>query len=116
MKYTVLKSKIHRITVTEAELNYEGSIEIDGILLDKAGIKEFEKVLVANFTNGKRYETYVTRGKENSGVVKVNGGGARYSCIGDILTVFSFALVSGNDVICPTIVFVDEDNHIKELK
>jgi len=113
MKYTVLKSKIHCVTVTEACLDYEGSIEIDGVLLDKAGIKEFEKVLVANFTNGNRYETYVTRGKENSGVVKVNGGGARYSCVGDTLTVFSFTVICENATIHPKIIFVDENNHIK---
>jgi aspartate 1-decarboxylase len=81
MRCIVLKSKIHSATVTEASLEYEGSIEIDETLMKAAGIREYEKVLVANSTNGNRYETYVIKGKPDSGTIRVNGAGARYSAI-----------------------------------
>jgi aspartate 1-decarboxylase len=115
MKIFVLKSKIHNATVTEAKLEYEGSIVIDEILMKAANIKEYEKVLIANFTNGNRYETYVMKGKSNSGIISVNGAGARYSCVGDKITIFTFASIEENEEIKPKIVIVDQENKIKKI-
>ena len=116
MKLTVLKSKIHCATVTKASLDYEGSIEIDETLMKAAGLIEFEKVLVANFTNGNRYETYVMKGKADSGVIGVNGAGARYSAVGDKVTVFAFTQIEESETIGPKIVLVDEKNRIKTVR
>ena len=116
MKLTVLKSKIHCAFVTTAHLDYEGSIEIDATLMKAAGIVEYEKVLVANFTNGNRYETYVMKGEADSGVIGVNGAGARYSQVGDKVTVFAFAQADASEQVSPKIVFVDKENHVKAVK
>lgn len=116
MQITVLKSKIHTATVTEANLHYEGSIVIDESLMKEAGIREHEKVLVANFTNGNRYETYVMKGKAGSGTIAVNGAGARYSCVGDIVTIFAFATIDKADRLKPKIIVLDKKNRIKLRK
>lgn len=113
MNISVLKSKIHTATVTEANLHYEGSIVIDEALLEAVGIREYEKVLVANFTNGNRYETYVMKGEANSGIISVNGAGARYSCVGDIVTIFAFASIDNSTELKPKIIIADEKNGIK---
>ncbi len=115
MKITVLKSKIHTARVTETNLHYEGSIIIDEELMEAANIKEYEKVLVANFTNGNRYETYAMKGARNSGIISVNGGGARYSCIGDEVTIFAFAQVEEYESIKPKIIIVDKENKIQKI-
>jgi aspartate 1-decarboxylase len=115
MRCTVLKSKIHSATVTGASLDYEGSIEIDETLMKASGIREYEKVLVANFTNGNRYETYVIKGKPDSGTICVNGAGARYSVIGDKMTVFAFANIDESESVRPKIVLVDNKNRIKKI-
>ena len=99
---------------TEANLHYEGSISIDEKLMEVAGIREFEKVLVVNFTNGNRYETYVIKGKFGSGEIAVNGAGARYSCVGDVITIMAFAQIDENESIKPKIIILDEDNNIKK--
>ena len=114
LKYIALKSKIHSAKVTKRDYKYEGSIEIDQDLLDAANLKAYEKVLVANFTNGYRYETYVIPGERNSGIICVSGGGARYSCIGDTVTIFSFGVYNKNEVPHPIVVLVDEHNKIRE--
>jgi aspartate 1-decarboxylase len=116
MYCTVLKSKIHPATVTEACLQYEGSIVIDEVLMKAAGIKEYEKVLVANIANGNRYETYVMKGKPDSGVICVNGAGARYSCVGDKVTVFAFGIIGESESVHPKIVLVNGKNCIKKVK
>ncbi|UCG36134.1 MAG: aspartate 1-decarboxylase [Candidatus Bathyarchaeota archaeon] len=116
MKLTILKSKVHCAIVTKASLDYEGSIEIDETLMKAAGIIEYEKVLVANFTNGNRYETYVMKGMADSGVICVNGAGARYSAVGDKVTIFAFAQVEESERISPKIVLVDERNRIKSIR
>jgi len=116
MLITVLKSKIHTATVTGAKLHYEGSITIDETLMKAAGIREFEKVLVANFTNGNRYETYTIKGKAGSGIIEVNGGGARYSCVGDTLTIFTFAQIKPSEKLKPKIIILDKNNRIKKRK
>lgn len=116
MKITVLKSKIHTATVTEANLEYEGSIVIDETIMKAVGIVEYEKVLVANFTNGNRYETYVIKGAVNSGIISVNGGGARYSCVGDTITIFAFINLEVGEKFQPKIIILDENNSIKKVK
>ncbi len=115
MKYAVLKSKIHCAKVTHASFDYEGSIEIDESLMKAAGLKEYEKVLVANFTNGNRYETYVIKGKADSGIIGVNGAGARYNVVGDKVTIFAFTEIDESESANPKIVVVDEENRILKI-
>jgi aspartate 1-decarboxylase len=114
MRIVVLKSKLHTACVTGAHLEYEGSIVIDRDLLDAAGIREWEKVLVANLDNGNRYETYVMAGARGSREVSVNGAGARYSCVGDRITVFAFAVVEESEEVSPRLVLLDERNRVVE--
>ena len=115
MRIHILKSKIHTARVTGAVLEYEGSIVIDADLMAAAGLREFEKVLVANFTNGNRYETYVMTGEAGSGVISVNGAGARYSCVGDLVTIFAFAEIDAEETIEPRIIVCDEKNRVKTV-
>ncbi len=91
MRIEVLKSKIHRVTVTEADLNYIGSITLDPLLMEAANLIEGEKVQVLNCNNGERFETYVITGEKNSGVVCLNGPAARRVAVGDIVIVCSYA-------------------------
>lgn len=91
MNIEVLKSKIHRVTVTEADLNYVGSITIDEDLMDAAALIENEKVQVLNINNGERLETYVIRGKRGTGVICLNGPAARKVSVGDVVIVISYA-------------------------
>jgi aspartate 1-decarboxylase len=114
MRIHVLKSKIHEAAVTEAKLEYEGSIVIDESLMTAANIREYEKVLVANLSNGNRYETYVMKGAAGSGIISVNGATARYSYVGDKITIFAFAELEENESIRPRILLVDEKNRIKK--
>jgi aspartate 1-decarboxylase len=93
MQIQVLKSKIHRVTVTEADLNYIGSITIDEDLMDAANLIENEKVQVLNINNGERLETYVIRGARGSGVICMNGPAARKVAVGDILVIISYGLM-----------------------
>jgi len=115
MMLTMLKSKIHRATVTEANLYYEGSITIDSKLLDACGLIENEKVEVFNLNNGSRLETYAIRGKEGSGIICLNGPAARGACVGDSVIIVSYALADEKEAqkIKPKIVKVDERNRIK---
>ena len=87
----VLKSKIHRATITQANLNYIGSISIDEDLMDAANFIEFEKVQVVNINNGERLETYVIKGERGTGVISLNGAAARKAQIGDLVIIVSFA-------------------------
>jgi aspartate 1-decarboxylase len=109
MQIEVLKSKIHRVTVTEANLNYIGSIAIDEDLMDAADIIEFEKVQVVNINNGERLETYVIRGKRGSGTICLNGAAARKVQVGDILLIVSYASMEFNEAkkFQPKIIFPD---------
>jgi aspartate 1-decarboxylase len=93
MYIEVIKSKIHRVTVTEANLNYLGSITIDEDLLDAAGLIENEKVQVVNINNGERLETYIIKGERGTGVVCLNGPAARKVVVGDIVIIMSYAMV-----------------------
>ncbi len=108
----LLKSKIHRATVTDANLNYNGSITLDPVLMEKADIREFEKVTVVNLNNGERFETYAIEGKPNSGDICINGAAARLVQIGDIVIVLTYALLDGPEWAAhkPKIVHVDAKN------
>ena len=112
----MLKSKIHRATVTDANLDYEGSIALDPILMKEADLIEFEKVHVLDVTNGNRLETYLIKGKENSGEVCVNGAAAHLVNINDLVIIASYCSLNEEELINfkPTIILVDEKNQIKE--
>ena len=105
----VLKSKIHRVTVTEANLNYIGSIAIDEDLMDAANIIENEKVQVLDLNNGERLETYVIKGERGSGAICLNGAAARKVIVGDILLIMSFASLDFEEAkkFKPTVIFPD---------
>jgi aspartate 1-decarboxylase len=114
MKRTMCKSKIHRATVTDANLAYEGSVSIDGALLDAADIREYEQVHVVNIANGARFETYAMRAPANSGDVVVNGAAARLVQPGDAVIIFSYASYDEAELeaFAPTFIFVDAENRI----
>jgi aspartate 1-decarboxylase len=114
MKRIMCKSKIHRATVTDANLNYEGSISVDPTLLEAADILEYEQVHVVNIANGARFETYAMRGREGSGEVVINGAAARLVQPGDMVIIFSYASYEAAELedFEPTFVFVDADNRI----
>jgi len=108
----MMKSKIHRATVTEANLNYVGSITIDENLMEAADILENEKVQIVDNNNGSRLETYVIPGPRGSGVICLNGAAARLVQPGDTVIIISYAMLSSEELEShkPTVVFVDEDN------
>jgi len=114
MNRTVLKSKIHRAHVTEANLYYEGSITIDKKLMQEADILEYEKVEVFNLNNGHRLETYAIGGKAGSGVICLNGPAARGACVGDEVIIVSYALLEGKEAgkLKPRIIKVNARNRI----
>lgn len=117
MQVTVLKSKIHRATVTQAELNYIGSITVDSELMEAAGLIEYERVQVADIDNGKRLETYVIAGDPGSGVICLNGAAARYVSTGDRVIIMSYAQMTQEEVKenPPKVVFVDMENKISRI-
>jgi len=110
----VLKSKIHRVKVTQAELDYMGSITLDEDLIDAAGMFPGEKVQVVNVNNGERLETYVIRGERGSGVVCLNGPAARKASIGDIVIVIAYGILEEAEAreYIPKIVFPDSQNKL----
>ena len=114
---TLMKSKIHRATVTEANIDYVGSITIDADLMKAADLLPHEKVQVADITNGARLETYVIEGPPGSGVVCLNGAAARLVSEGDKVIVISYAQMSDEEARAhrPTVVFVDEDNKVMSI-
>lgn len=114
MQLSLLKTKIHRATVTHSELNYEGSIAIDGNLLQASGIREFEQVHIWDVTNGARFTTYALRAEEGSGIISLNGGAARHVQVGDLVIIAAFAGVSEQEAaqFKPTLVYVDGQNRV----
>lgn len=114
---TMLTSKLHRATVTEANLNYVGSITIDEDLLDAANILVNEKVQVVNNNNGERFETYTIPGKRGSGMICVNGAAARLVQPGDIVIILSYALMSNEEAQrhAPTVLLMDQHNSIEQI-
>lgn len=118
MLRTMCKGKIHRATVTQADLNYVGSITIDQDLLDAADIYPYEQVQVVNINNGARLETYTIPGARGSGVICLNGAAARLNAVGDLVIIISYAQCNEEEIrsLQPHVVFVDENNHLTEQK
>lgn len=114
MKIEILKSKIHRATVTEADINYVGSITIDEVLMEAANLIEYEKVHVLNINNGERIETYIIKGERGSGVICLNGAAARKFLKSDLVIIASYALMEIEEAksFQPKIIFPDYDNHL----
>ena len=112
MLRTILKSKIHKAVVTEANLDYGGSIAIDSEILEAADIIDNEMVQVVNLNNGSRLETYAIPGKKGSGVISMNGGAARLAAVGDRLLIMSYVLTETKDSLGhkPKIIFLDDKN------
>lgn len=112
MLIEVMISKIHRATVTEANLNYIGSITIDKELIDAAGLCSYQKVAIVNNNNGNRFETYVIEGEPGSGVICLNGAAARQALPGDIIIIIAYALMNRDEAKnnIPTVIYVDEKN------
>ena len=117
MTVTMLKSKIHRATVTQAELDYVGSITNDEALMKASGIMEYEKVQIADVNNGQRFETYVIAGEEGSGVICLNGAAARCVQKGDKVIIMGYAQIDNTKALehKPKVVFVDDDNRITRI-
>ncbi len=115
MLLQIFKSKIHRATVTEANLNYVGSITIDGALMDAANIYEGERIQIVNNNNGERFETYAIRGEEGSGVICLNGAAARKVEVGDVVILITYALMSHDEAMNHKAVnvFPDENNRLE---
>lgn len=114
MFVNVLKSKLHRVKVTQAELNYVGSITIDEDLMDAAGLLENEQVHIVNNNNGERLITYVIRGERGSGIICLNGAAARRAQVGDIVIIISYAMMTPDEARAhqPTVVFPDDNNRL----
>jgi aspartate 1-decarboxylase len=118
MNLTMLKGKIHRATVMQAEIDYVGSITVDANLLDAAGILEYEKVAVVDVTNGARLETYTIAGERSSGMICLNGAAAKLINKGDTVIIMAYAQMSEEEAkqYRPKVVFVDGNNKITSVK
>jgi aspartate 1-decarboxylase len=116
MLRNMLIGKIHRATVTQADLHYIGSITIDEDLMEAANMKEYEYVHIWNIDNGERFQTYTIKGKRGSGVICLNGAAARKVAVGDKIIIAAFGLVDDKeaDAVAPKVVIVDKDNKIVE--
>ena len=112
MLRTMMKAKIHRATVTDSNLDYQGSITIDESLLEKTGIIPYEQVDIYNITNGERFTTYAIKGPRNSGVICINGAAAHNAKRGDLVIIVSYGTFQENELegFEPRVVFVDKDN------
>jgi len=117
MRRIVMKSKIHRATVTKAELYYEGSLTLDEALMEAADVLPFERVQVVNLNNGERFETYVIAGERNSGIVCLNGPAARLGTVGDEIIILTYGAYSDDELrsFRPTVVHVNKENRIIEI-
>lgn len=117
MLLNMLKAKIHRATVTEADLSYEGSVTVDKELMDAVGLYPFERVHIYNINNGERFETYAIEGAAGSGVIGLNGAAARKGLIGDLIIIVTYAIYSPEELEAfrPKIVVLDKENRIKNF-
>ena len=117
MKLIMLKSKIHRATVTQAELDYVGSITIDESLMEAAGILEYQQVQVVDIDNGARFETYTIAGERNSGIICLNGAAARCAQKGDKVIIMAYCSLSPEEAAehKPVVVFVDDENKAQRV-
>ncbi|MBW8457922.1 MAG: aspartate 1-decarboxylase [Thiobacillus sp.] len=118
MQRTMLKSKLHRATVTHSELHYEGSCAIDETLLDAANIHEYEQIQIYNVTNGERFTTYAIRAARDSGIISVNGAAAHKANPGDLVIIATFAVYNELELVryAPELVYVDADNRILDTR
>ena len=118
MQRTMLKSKLHRATVTHSELHYEGSCAIDEALLDAANIHEYEQIQIYNVTNGARFTTYAIRAARDSGVISVNGAAAHKADPGDLVIIATYATYNEIELAryAPELVYVDADNRILDTR
>lgn len=116
MQRVMLTAKIHRATITEADLNYDGSLSIDSDLMESAGMMPFERVKVYNINNGERFETYAIKGKAGSGVIGLNGAAARKGHVGDLIIIATFGLYLEQELeqYKPTILLLDQNNTVKQ--
>ncbi|NLH01224.1 MAG: aspartate 1-decarboxylase [Clostridiales bacterium] len=117
MQVQMLKGKIHRATVRQAELDYVGSITVDKDLLDAAGILEYEKVQVVDINNGNRFETYTISGERGTGMICLNGAAARCVAVNDKIIIMAYAFMTPEEAVAskPKVVFVDDSNRIKRV-
>ncbi|OGC76835.1 MAG: aspartate 1-decarboxylase [candidate division Zixibacteria bacterium RBG_16_50_21] len=115
MLIQICKSKIHRARVTQARLDYEGSLTIDSVLMKKAGVIPFEKVQVVNLNNGERFETYLIEGKAHTGTICLNGPAARLGQVGDEVIIIAYACIEPKEAqkIKPKLVYLDSKNRIR---
>lgn len=111
----ILLSKLHRATVKECDLNYNGSIKIDEALLEASGMREFERVEVLNVSNGARFSTYIIKGERDSGMIGINGAAARLAQVGDKVIVVNYGMLDESELATyqPRIIVLDDDNRIK---
>lgn len=118
MQITLLKSKLHRVTTTHAELDYEGSCAIDGHLLEVAGIREYEQIQIYNVNNGARFTTYAIRAEAHSGIISVNGAAAHKASPGDLLIIATYANLTEAeaDQFKPIMVYFNDENKITHSK
>lgn len=119
MQRNMLKSKIHRASVTHCELHYEGSCAIDETLLEAANILENERIDIWNINNGERFSTYAIKGERGSGMISLNGSAARRAQVGDLIIIATFAQVEEGELKegwKPSLIFVDEKNGIKDFR
>lgn len=117
MQRTVLNAKLHRVTVTHSELDYEGSVAIDEDLLKAADIREYERLEVYNVTNGERFNTYAIRAEAGSGVISVNGAAAHKADPGDVIIICTYAVLDEKELAGhrPRLIYVDEQNHLRRI-
>ena len=118
MQRTMLKSKLHRATVTHSELHYEGSCAIDQTLLDAANIHEYEQIQIYNVTNGERFTTYAIRAARDSGIISVNGAAAHKANPGDLVIIATYAVYNELEMAryAPELVYIGEDNRIVDTR
>ena len=118
MQRTMLKSKLHRVTVTHSELDYEGSCAIDDTLLEAANIREYEQISIYNVSNGERFSTYAIRATRHSGIISINGAAAHKAAPDDIIIIASYANYSEIELekFTPQLVYVDEQNRIQSQR
>jgi len=114
MQIEILKSKVHRVVITEANLNYVGSLTLDENLMDAANMIEYEKIQVVNVNNGSRIETYLIKGERGSGICCLNGPAARQGAVGDVVIVISYATMDFEAAkkFLPTVIFPTEGNRL----
>lgn len=117
MQRTMLKGKIHRATVTDSNLDYEGSVAIDSLLMEASGLQEFEQVHIYNIANGNRFTTYVITAPEGTGTISINGAAAHKASTGDLVIIASYSVLDESELgsYAPKLVYVDGANSIKEI-